>query len=72
MWQTIYSGRAVFNNSTPMQRGSRTQIIAQLQTIGIHYGHVDGGSMATTTDNLDLLTDITAIQNAPTLRVADS
>ena len=47
-------------------------IISQLQDSGQQYGHVDGGSMATTTDKLDLLTNIIPIQNGPKLRVADA
>ena len=47
-------------------------IIAQLQISGHRFGHVNGGSMATTTDKLDLLTDVVPIQNGPKLQVADA
>ena len=46
-------------------KASCETIISQLKLTGKQYGQVDGGSMATTTDNLDLLTDIVPIHNGP-------
>ena len=46
--------------------------INEIQCSKAHVGHMDGGSMATTTDQKELLFDLVPIGTAPKLRVADS
>ena len=46
--------------------------INEIQCSTARVGHMDGGSMATTTDQKQLLFDLVPIGTAPKLRVADS
>ena len=47
-------------------------IVNEVQQSTATFGHMDGGSMATTTDRKELLFDLVPISTAPKLRVADS
>ena len=47
-------------------------LISEIRHSSDTLGHMDGGSMATTTDKKELLFDLVPISTAPKLRVADS
>ena len=47
-------------------------ITHELQSSHAYLGHMDGGSMATTTDQKHLLYDLVPLSSAPILRVADA